>query len=99
MNSIRSKDILTVRDFLGLLTPLSTDCYQTLFPAPQRKTGKSGLATRDYLALATRDQGSRHMHGESSVLITTHLVLALLRFARSFAILLVHVIGCLPMRL
>ena len=41
--------LLTVRDFLGLLTPLSTD-YVTrpFFPPPQRKTGKSGLATRDY---------------------------------------------------
>ena len=41
--------LLKVRDILGLLTPLGAD-YVTrpFFPPPQRKTGKSGLATRDY---------------------------------------------------
>ena len=41
--------VFMVRENLGLLTPLSAD-YVTrpFFPPPQRKMGKSGLATRDY---------------------------------------------------
>ena len=40
--------LLKVRDIFGLLTSLGAD-YVTrpFFPAPQRKTGKSDLATRD----------------------------------------------------
>ena len=42
--------VFTVRENLGLLTPLAAD-YVTrpFFPPPQRKMGKSGLAMRDYL--------------------------------------------------
>ena len=47
--------LLKVRDILGLLTPFSTDCYQTLFPAPHKEKWEKAVWLRETSGLVSSE--------------------------------------------